>query len=644
MIIDRNARVMVRGYQERVFPSGDQWLYFQSRLPGADVFKNSVLDPAIGISDALGAMTFASADYGNWVNALRIASFEISTRIGLPPLSNNLGGIPGNLYQIYNDLTASLEQFPSLEVNEIAPALMKQLGAEAVSAITGTLNAVGVVPVVGWIIEAVVGMGLWISDLVSDYKADELGKNAELPPLQTEDPSTDTFQVQRVFETMRKQIGGDVIRPDGTPQLASNADYTGFFLPAYTGDWGYQWRQGGVGVRPGLGGAAPSLVGPEDAWKASFGFMPGAGVVLRTIQASYARYHTLKGGITVDRYNIRCKAKDKPCGKTEAAFDGSVDCKQCVTAESVWPEEGIAYAIGGLPLNVTTPGGNAGQFYPATNKLLQTILDMVTVPGPLLFTVDAERCLSQWSDAFESFWDWMHYEWGKWSGAGWRGQLSRIASCMVAYDDGDGYRPGGRYKDMPWEIVGNPRSSTFNVPYTESIYKRIIEPWLRQFVAYQANYIRSGQVAYVAPGSGALYDGTKIRDNELGDLFIQRRSALLGSSARMGVDLRRVLDPVYRQALIESGVKPSIVNDQLGPLPLDFKAPDLKPPRADIPRPPPARSIPLPSMLLPGTVILATPTKKKRKPSSDLGTTLVTIGAIGAAAGVGYIAYRKFRK
>ena len=73
---------------ERVFPRGTQWLNFQSRFPSSEVFKNTSLDPAIGIAGELAISTFARADWHNWISSTQIGLYEIGTRIGLPTLKN----------------------------------------------------------------------------------------------------------------------------------------------------------------------------------------------------------------------------------------------------------------------------------------------------------------------------------------------------------------------------------------------------------------------------------------------------------------------------------------------------------------------------------------------------------------------------
>lgn len=68
---------------------------------------------------------------------------------------------------------------------------------------------------------------------MADIKSGNLGKDIVLPPLQSTEPATDTWQVNRVFEVLRKQGSGEIQFPDGSLALASNADYTNFFVPAY---------------------------------------------------------------------------------------------------------------------------------------------------------------------------------------------------------------------------------------------------------------------------------------------------------------------------------------------------------------------------------------------------------------------------
>ena len=93
---------------ERIFPTGSGWKFFESRFPEADVFANSVLDPAIGIGGELGLRAFASADWQNWISTTKIATFELATRVGLPELETQ--SLNKGLSQVYTmiDDTVSL--------------------------------------------------------------------------------------------------------------------------------------------------------------------------------------------------------------------------------------------------------------------------------------------------------------------------------------------------------------------------------------------------------------------------------------------------------------------------------------------------------------------------------------------------------
>jgi hypothetical protein len=62
----------------RVFPTGSTWLHFDRRMPGAEVFANSVLEPAIGLGGDLALRTFANADWQNWTSSIQIATFELA--------------------------------------------------------------------------------------------------------------------------------------------------------------------------------------------------------------------------------------------------------------------------------------------------------------------------------------------------------------------------------------------------------------------------------------------------------------------------------------------------------------------------------------------------------------------------------------
>ena len=193
--------------------------------------------------------------------------------------------------------------------------------------------------------------------------------------------------MNRIYEVLRSSGVGEIVYPDGGVELASNGDYTRFFLPAYRANqrWTIQHRATGVAAQQGF---ATEARGPSGETQynfdigdgSNFGFMPGTSTTLRVLQASFRFYQTVRGGLSVDRYSLRCRGVDKPCYQTVKAFDGRRDCRQCVRAESVWPTEGLGWAYGGAPLNATTPGENVGAFYPSTNKLLLNLLDQIA-PG-----------------------------------------------------------------------------------------------------------------------------------------------------------------------------------------------------------------------------------------------------------------------
>jgi hypothetical protein len=200
--------------------------------------------------------------------------------------------------------------------------------------------------------------------------------------------------------------------------------------------WQIQYRKQGIAAQHGYGydaHAGKGSGGKFDAGDAaSFGFMPGTTTMLRVLQASHRMYASTRG-TPIDRYSLRCRGVDKPCWKSTKTFDGSRDCRQCVDAEWVWPVKGIGWAYGGAPLNATTPGENTGMFFPSANKLLANLLDMITQPGPLLYTIDTEVIQDQWKLSFEKFWEFAQAEWRRYDGSGWRGLISRLTTLMTAF-------------------------------------------------------------------------------------------------------------------------------------------------------------------------------------------------------------------
>src|SRR5262249_49276969 len=146
------------------------------------------------------------------------------------------------------------------------------------------------------------------------------------------------------------------------------------------------------------------------------------------------------------------------------------------------------------------------------NKLLTNLLDMITQPGPLLYTLDAILIREQWKKSFERFWEFAREEWHRYNGSGWRGLISRIATLMTAFEHDGQLILGGREMDMPLTHIANPRESNFEVPFKYSIYSQIIEPFCDALYKAQIHYLETFQVAMIPPGAGALYDGNgKIR-------------------------------------------------------------------------------------------------------------------------------------
>ncbi|MCA9696731.1 MAG: hypothetical protein KC431_04325, partial [Myxococcales bacterium] len=303
--------------------------------------------------------------------------------------------------------------------------------------------------------------------------------------------------------------------------------------------------------------------------------------------------------------------------------------RQCVDAESVWPVKGLGWAYGGAPLNATTPGENVGAFYPSTNKLLFNLLEMITTPGPLLYTVDTEKMIDHWRKSFERFWEFATSEWLRHRGYGWRGLISRLATLMTAFDEDGVPQLGGRDPDMPLTLINSPRDGSFAVPFSASLYERIIKPFCVDLQRTQLYHLDTLEVAYIPPGAGGVYVGTKIRDNDLGNRFVLARRALLNDSKRMLVDLRRVTDPEYRDALMQAGVKISPVNPKItGPgVTGTVLAPDIKPPRA------PSRPKVAPRSPLAGAVRLARAAPRASLGNASNRTSQRRAIALGAAVG-----------
>jgi hypothetical protein len=570
----------------RVFPQGALWTQFESRLPAAEVFRDAIMEPAIGIDGELGLQVFSNAEWLNWTSSIQIATYELATRIGMPVIENQ--ALAPAIASVFNALPKTISDFERLEDPlAIVPAILQNLGAQVIQQLAASPN------MIAQVFAQVLASAVWAVGLVASYKAEQLEKDVPLPPLQGVDPATDTWQVNRVLQVIRQQGKGEIQFPDGGVKLASNADYTNLFKPAYLSykPWKIQWRDLGIAAQQGDPQEADAPRG-ETEYKfdvgdgSTFGFMPGTGTTLRVLQASFRFYATMRA-VPVDRYTLRCRAVDRACWKSVKGFDGSRDCRQCVTAESVWPVQGVGWAYSGLPLNATTPGENVGSFYSSTNKLIGLIEDLATRPGPQLFTVDWIAVHKAWQETFEGFWEFARAYWHNHRGWGWRGLISRLATLMVAFEDQGVMQLGGRLPAMTRELVASPRhDSDFAVSFEHSIFNRVIEPFTVGAVKMQVHYLDTTEVAYIPPGAGALYfrDGT-LRSTGLAKRFLAARAALLDSTKRMTIDLRRVSDPEYRAALAARGVKASPVNPLLQGSPgvgAEVLRPDIKPARAPV--------------------------------------------------------------
>ena len=570
---------------ERVFPRGSGWRHFESRFPSAEVFDTSVLDPAIGIKTSLGLDAFASADWSNWIQSWQIGLFEIGTRVGLPPIET--GAVADAVAQVYTSALDSLAAFSQADdPSEMLPELLRNSGLQVIQQISGFGGLIG--QTVGQVLAAAV----WAVDVATSARAQALGKDTPRPPLQSEDPATDTWQVNMVFEILKKRSKGGIVFPDGGVEPRSNADYTDLFLPAYYSaePWQIQQRDKGVAAQQGRPRKARGPGGNANyqfnVVEGRIGFMPGTSTTLRVLQASYRFYQSLRG-TPVDQYALRCRAKEKGCFQTVKTFDGSRDCRQCVKAESVWPQKGLGWAYGGSPLNATTPGQNVGAFYPSLNKLCDGLLRTISRRSPLLYTVAMDHALAEWQESFEQFWEFARREWRRFPAPGWRGLVSRLATLMTAYqDENDSWRLGGRDPAMPARLIASPLESRFDIQFSESVFSRIIRPFCESVAASQLYYLDTYMVAYISPGAGALYSRNgSFRRNALAEHFVKARRDLLNSTKRMHVDLRQVQDPEYREALVASGVKVSRLNPALQGSPGAggrLIAPELRPKRVPL--------------------------------------------------------------
>lgn len=346
------------------------------------------------------------------------------------------------------------------------------------------------------------------------------------------------------------------------------------------------------------------------------GFMPGAQFCQSVIQTQFGRvvykdigvkgltgnrivgYYSnpsrkKRGDWIVNKYNIRGRYKDRACEygtgvkATMSAYnknsgrkgiDYDYNCRHGVSIESVWPGKktggGTEFVpIFTHPLMQTTPSSNVGQFYNTTNKLLFNLWGQINEPGPLMYSVDCQEMLDQWQAYFETFWLQAPTWWRKYEGWGWRGQVAMAISHMmcsrpVGWENDDPSQEndwiiGPSMAGVPSQVIPDIEDKKPHMPWSQSIFECVIKPAVMDLARRQYQFLDTSLIAYLPAHAGAYFrwsgnkyyaDGKPYQNNIVAR-FYENRRALLTSGKRMNIDLRMVIDPEYRQALIDSGVK-----------------------------------------------------------------------------------------
>ena len=545
---------------EFAFPTNQpsDYFVFESRLPGAEVITASVLDPSISMSIDSGIFAVAQAQMQNLTKAFQLSIFETAQNIGIPDELKSAGTL------VYDFFTIASNSILKSEKDLDDPLgtgfqLAKNSGLALLSAVAALAGGI-----IGIAVAAAANVANYVGGVIAAAQRDALGKDVILPPLQTADPRVDSWEVNRALAHMRLPSDFEAILPNGQTQILKTADYTTFILPRFKGEPTFQWREKGMALQCGAKSTVNVFNNPNVSIlfnpTGNFGFMPGLETCLSVLQSDYKFYYTVRG-VDVGPYNLICKGVDENCWETKSGFKGDRDCRQCVDRESVWPSKGIGWAYGGAPINATTPGVNVGDFYPNLNQLILMQIQQATKPSPMSFVFDWELALSEWENHIGALLEWLRYAWGKFSGYGWRGQLSRLASFITAYETKEnGWQAGGRIPEMPLSKILDPTQSTFQIAYENTIAPRIIKPFCLYGGAIQRDYLKTPRIAYLNPTAGAF----KRKGSQMAQLFTKNRAELLQSNARMEVYLRNVQDSEYRALLEQHGVKMPITNPVLG--------------------------------------------------------------------------------
>ena len=480
---------------------------FVSHFPPAEAYADAELDPGVlaamdaegihGVPGSLQVKILSSFVAMDWVNVTRGQTYEIFNSVGVLSTTNlvDLGGI-FRVMSASDYLTGNREQMIADMVDTAAAA---------------TVAALSKVPnVYVQLAAAIIAMGNALYQSITNLNNPEEKKAEELR-LQNAQTETDQQQVRLAQVVM----------------AASGNDYTALFSPRFDGNypWVVQRRRGGWGFAPGK----PEEGGNPAEFMATggFGCIPGGKRTTSVIQVVKSQSW---GKASPYCHGDISNADKAACAMHALAgiFKGQdqFDCNSCLRANSD-----------------SATAQDVGTYYATLNQTLFQLGTYIGKPSPLMYTVNGERLLGLWDTYIQSALDTVLYWWIQHEGWGWKNVVSQWISQLYytpfANEFGimkDVQGMGDKWRELHLEKGGG------------NMFEAVVEPSCVNLRARQRGYLLTTLAAYCPKHNGAQGDSTID--------IVQRKRDLLTSQARFSIRMRDVTDDDFRQALIDSGVKP----------------------------------------------------------------------------------------
>lgn len=503
---------------------------FQSVLPGADILRDTVLDPGLGIA--------------NWrsspvLHALTVNSFTVDTL----RLQQFMAGWSANTLGVLSEYGPYFQGALDAFDVPMTTSMHDLIESIILSTIGGVGSVLSAIPnPYTQIAGALLGIGTQLYQLLAEGPT-------ELPPFtipaQEYNEQTDQDQFNTKVRALLR-LGSEFQSgaSQGDAELAF--DYTSLFMPRLIGDPVLEYRFQGsrLGVAFGFGDhggvnrilerdcrhrkggpECDSDISPGESFTASgptdLGYVPG-GVRITSIIQCFPTENAVQN--TAPWYDPRC-------GSNISKADGT----------------------------------DVGMFYTSTNQGIQLLWDWCMKNSPQMFAIDTERLKSAWADTIDAALDGIKWLWNRpekddWGQGTWHAMIGTIASAYTVGVHGGQTVPGAIGTVTP-NMSNCGSLNVDNDPLffdgwkKYNLYDALIKPALDSLSDRQTHFLEESLIAAYLPRPVHNYVAGAInqRRPDMLQTFQEARSAILEGPAKVIVVLEDIIDPGYR-AQIEAAL------------------------------------------------------------------------------------------